>query len=153
MSMAMIHLIIGSTLGAAEYVAEHIVEKLQAAGHQTQIHNPASLATLHGQPGEVLLIVTSTHGAGDIPDNLQPFAEELTQQKPDLSCYHFAIVGLGDSNYDTFCEGGKRMEQLLDYCLAMPLGERCDIDVTQHDIPEDAADSWLTQWIPLLETL
>ena len=44
------------------------------------------------------------------------------------------------------------MEQLLDRCGAMALGERFDIDVTQHDIPEDAADLWLTRWIPLLPT-
>ncbi len=150
--MAMIHLLVGSTLGAAEYVAEHVAEKLQAAGHQTLNHNPAALATLNGQPGDILLVVTSTHGAGDIPDNLKPFADELALHKPDLSRYHFAVIGLGDSNYDTFCEGGKRMEQLLDACQAMPLGERCDIDVTQHDIPEDAADSWLARWIPLLKT-
>ena len=148
--MAMIHLLDGSTLGAAEYVAEHVAAKLDADGHQTISHNPATLAALNGQPGDILLVVTSTHGAGDIPDNLKPFAEELAVHKPDLSHYHFAVIGLGDSNYDTFCEGGKRMEQLLDACQAMPLGERCDIDVTQHDIPEDAADSWLSRWIPLL---
>ena len=98
-------------------------------------------------------MVTSTHGAGDIPDNLQPFAHELAQQTPDLSHCFFAVVGLGDSNYDTFCEGGKKMEQLLDHCRAIPLGERFDIDVTQYDIPEDAADLWLTRWLPLLPSV
>ena len=46
----------------------------------------------------------------------------------------------------------EKMELLLDRCGAMALGERFDIDVTQHDIPEDAADLWLTRWIPLLPT-
>ncbi len=148
----MIHLLVGSTLGAAEYVAEHIEGKLQQAGYQTRLHNPARLQTLAATAGDILLVVTSTHGAGDIPDNLQPFAEELAHQQPDLSSFLFAVVGLGDSNYDTFCGAGKKMELLLDRCGAMALGERFDIDVTQHDIPEDAADLWLTRWIPLLPT-
>lgn len=148
--MAIIHLLVGSTLGAAEYVAAHIEEKLQAAGHQTRNHNPASLATLQAHAGDILLVVTATHGAGDIPDNLQPFAAELAQQQPDLSLQRFAVVALGDSNYDTFCAAGHTMQQLLEQCHAEPLGSGCNIDVTQHDIPEDAADLWLEEWIPQL---
>lgn len=44
--MAKIHLVTGSTLGMAEYVAEYIAEKLTDAGHQTQLHNPTSVAAL-----------------------------------------------------------------------------------------------------------
>ena len=66
--MADITLISGSTLGGAEYVAEHLAEKLEEAGFTTE--------TLHGPLLEDLadgsrLLITSTHGAGDLPDNLQ----------------------------------------------------------------------------------
>ncbi len=148
--MAMIHLLVGSTLGAAEYVAAHIEEKLRALGHQTRNHNPASLSDLQAQAGDILLVVTSTHGAGEIPDNLQPFAAELNLQQPDLSQQSFAVVALGDSNYDTFCAAGQTLQQLLTQCRAVPLGEGCQIDVTRHDIPEDAADVWFEQWITVL---
>ena len=148
--MAMIHLLVGSTLGAAEYVAEHVAEKLHAAGHQTVNHNPATLAALNGQPGDILLVVTSTHGAGDIPDNLKPFADELALHRPDLSRYHFAVIGLGDSNYDTFCAAGHQMQALLEGCGAQPVGAPCLIDVTAQDLPEDAAHIWLETWLPLL---
>ena len=65
--MADITLISGSTLGGAEYVAEHLAEKLEEAGFTTE--------TLHGPLLEDLsasgiwLVISSTHGAGDIPDN------------------------------------------------------------------------------------
>ena len=144
--MAKIHLVTGSTLGAAEYVAEHIAEKLSDAGHQTQLHNPASVAALELEPEEIVLVVTSTHGAGEIPDNLQPFALELAEQKPDLSHCRFAIVALGDSNYDTFCAGGRLVDQLLEQNGAQKIGDRLEIDVTQHDLPEDAADIWFAEW-------
>ena len=64
--MADITLISGSTLGGAEYVAEHLAEKLEDVGFTTE--------TLHGPLLEDLslqgtwLIVTSTHGAGDRPE-------------------------------------------------------------------------------------
>ena len=142
--MAHLHLLVGSTLGAAEYVADHLAERL---------HNPANLATLGCAPGEVLLVVTATHGAGDIPDNLKPFADSLATQQPNLSANYLAVVALGDSNYDTFCAAGQKMEALLLACGARPLGQRLEIDVTQHDIPEDAADVWLDDWLPQLDNL
>ena len=76
--MADITLISGSTLGGAEYVAEHLAEKLEEAGFTTE--------TLHGPLLEDLsasgiwLVISSTHGAGDIPDNLSPFYEALQEQ-------------------------------------------------------------------------
>ncbi|MGL4752097.1 MAG: FMN-binding protein MioC [Aeromonadaceae bacterium] len=148
--MAHIHIVVGSTLGAAEYVAEHIADQLTAAGHTHQLHNPATLHELSLTAHDVLLVVTSTHGAGDIPDNLKPFAEALATQHPDFSEVYFSVVALGDSNYDTFCEGGKYIQRLLEQCHGKQLADRFDIDVTSHDLPEDAADIWLRNWIPLL---
>uniref|UniRef100_UPI0019533ADD flavodoxin domain-containing protein n=1 Tax=Klebsiella pneumoniae TaxID=573 RepID=UPI0019533ADD len=68
--MADITLISGSTLGSAEYVAEHLAEKLDDAGFSSEIlHGPM----LEEFPTDgIWLIISSTHGAGDIPDNLQP---------------------------------------------------------------------------------
>ena len=42
--MAKLNLVVGSMLGAAEYVADHVASLLEQAGHQAEIHNPASLA-------------------------------------------------------------------------------------------------------------
>ncbi len=95
--MADITLISGSTLGGAEYVAEHLAEKLEEAGFTTE--------TLHGPLLEDLsasgiwLIISSTHGAGDIPDNLSPFYEALQEQKPDLSAVRFGAIGIGSREY------------------------------------------------------
>ena len=82
--MAHIDIIIGSTLGAAEYVAEHLAQQLQAKDHDTILHYQASLETLKAkqQPNAIWLIVSSTHGAGQVPDNLQPFSEQLSKQPP-----------------------------------------------------------------------
>ena len=81
--MADITLISGSTLGSAEYVAEHLAEKLDDAGFSSEIlHGPM----LEEVPTDgIWLIISSTHGAGDIPDNIQPGYDALREQKPDLS--------------------------------------------------------------------
>ena len=57
--MAHIHLVIGSTLGAAEYVAEHLAEQLAAQGHMTASHNPARLDELALEAEAIILVVTS----------------------------------------------------------------------------------------------
>ena len=146
--MADITLISGSTLGGAEYVAEHLAEKLEEAGFNTfTFHGPL----LEDLPQQGLwLVVTSTHGAGDVPDNLQPFARDLAEQQPDLAAFKYGVIALGDRSYDTFCQGGKTLDRLLAECGASRIGERLDIDVTQHEIPEDAAEVWIRDWMTMI---
>lgn len=146
--MADITLISGSTLGSAEYVAEHLAEQLEAAGFSTQI--------LHGPELDELalngcwLVVSSTHGAGDLPDNLQPLLEQIAEQQPDLSQVTFGAVGLGSSEYDTFCGAIKQIDDLFVARGAQRIGDRLEIDVTRHEIPEDPAEEWVKNWVNLL---
>ena len=148
--MAKLNLVVGSMLGAAEYVADHVASLLEQAGHQTRIHNPASLAEVLAEPDAILLVITSTHGAGDVPDNLQPFAKDLADQHPDLNALKYGVIGLGDRSYDTFCQGGKTLDRLLAECGASRIGDRLEIDVTQHEIPEDAAEAWIHDWMQMI---
>ena len=146
--MADITLISGSTLGSAEYVAEHLADKLEEAGFSTE--------TLHGPTLDELslqglwLIVSSTHGAGELPDNLQPLYETLEQQRPDLSDLRFGAIGIGNREYDLFCGAIKQFEQLIVSLGAKRIGERLEIDVLEHEIPEDPAAVWLENWRSLL---
>ncbi|MGL4487211.1 MAG: FMN-binding protein MioC [Yersinia sp. (in: enterobacteria)] len=146
--MADITLISGSTLGSAEYVAEHLADKLEEAGFSTEtLHGPElDELTLDG----VWLVVTSTHGAGDLPDNLQPLLKQIEQQQPDLSQVRFGAIGLGSSEYDTFCGAVKSLDQKLIAQGAIRLGDILEIDVIQHEIPEDPAEVWVKNWINLL---
>lgn len=146
--MADITLISGSTLGSAEYVAEHLAEKLEEVGHST--------TTLHGPQLEDLqteglwLVVSSTHGAGDLPDNLLPLYKAIQEQKPDLSGIQYGALGIGSKEYDTFCEAIEKIDRLLTECGAVRVGEIEKINVLDHDIPEDPAEIWLDSWKNLL---
>ncbi|MDF7661176.1 FMN-binding protein MioC [Erwiniaceae bacterium L1_54_6] len=142
--MADITLITGSTLGSAEYVAEHLEEKLQDAGFSTAVlHGPE----LDEVPQEgIWLIVTSTHGAGELPDNLLPFYEALKETQPDLSAVRFGAVGIGNHEYDLFCGAIRTLEDQLNQLGAKRIGDRLEIDVLEHEIPEDPAEVWLASW-------
>jgi len=148
-SMADITLISGSTLGGAEYVAEHLAEKLEDAGFSTE--------TLHGPLLEDLsldgiwLLITSTHGAGDLPDNLLPLYEELKEQQPNLANVRFGAIGIGSREYDTFCGAVEKVETELKSCGAQQIGETLKINILDHDIPEDPAELWLGEWKNLLK--
>ncbi|OAT29525.1 FMN-binding protein MioC [Proteus myxofaciens] len=146
--MKKVTLISGSTMGSAEYVAEHLAEILSEEEFETELHHGPSLNDL---PKEgIWLIVTSTHGAGDIPDNLQPFADELSETDIDLSNIIFGAIGIGSSEYDTFCGAIRTLDQKLTEKGATRLGDRLEIDIQEHDIPEDPAEEWLASWKNLL---
>lgn len=142
--MADITLISGSTLGSAEYVAEHLEEKLQEAGFSTQLlHGPE----LDEVPLEgIWLVITSTHGAGELPDNLQPFYDAIGESEPDLSAVRFGAVGIGNHEYDLFCGAIRTLETQLIKYGAKRLGDRLEIDVLEHEIPEDPAGVWVESW-------
>lgn len=146
--MADITLISGSTLGGAEYVAEHLAEKLEEAGFSTDVQHGPLLEDLTASG--IWLLVSSTHGAGDIPENLLPLYEALQEQKPDLSAVRFGSVGIGSREYDTFCGAIDKIDAELLACGAKQAGETLKINVLEHDIPEDPAEIWLGSWKNLL---
>jgi MioC protein len=141
--MAHFQIIVGSVLGASEYVADALQEKLSEYKHTADIALKPDLDEL--DQGQTWIICTSTHGAGDLPDNIQAFAAQVKQST--LTGLNFIVVGLGDSSYDTYCKGAMQIEQLLIDAGANLLHPALHIDVLNHPIPEDAAIIWLDSWL------
>lgn len=145
-----IDLIVGSMMGAAEYVADEIEAQL-LDGHSVTQHLDASLDELPTDGSHIWLICTSTHGAGAFPDNIQPFFDELEQTRPDLSQLKYGVIALGSSQYDTFCQAGRDADDLLSQLGATRIGERLEIDAVEQPVPEEAAVEWLPGWRTQLE--
>ena len=134
-------IVVGSVLGASEYVAEALQAVAETAGFSTTVQFEPDLSAL--STTGTWLICTSTHGAGELPDNIQAFAKAVAEA--DLSGIQVYIVGLGDSSYDTFCHGAIEMEQRLTTAGAQLLAPALHIDVLNHPIPEDVAVAWFEQ--------
>lgn len=141
----MIEILVGSQMGAAEYVAEQVAEALVQAGYEVNIHLKPKLNQLN--QNTIWLVITSTYGAGDLPDNIQPFADQLAQDPSYLTTLSYAVITLGDSSYDTFCLAGKKIAALLQQKGAKALLPGLDIDVLAAELPEDLALAWLPKLI------
>ncbi|OBP13332.1 FMN-binding protein MioC [Rheinheimera sp. SA_1] len=144
----MIEILVGSQMGAAEYTAEQVADTLVQAGYEVRLHLTPDLEQL--ARNSTWLVITSTYGAGDLPDNIQPFADQLAQDRSDLTTVSYAVITLGDSSYDTFCLAGRKIETLLAAKQASTLGIKLDIDVLTADLPEDQALVWLPQFMALI---
>lgn len=139
-------LLVGSVLGASEYVADAIADLLKGRGYKATVLTQPDIDDI--DEDSTWFICTSTHGAGELPDNIQAFASQLEGE--DLSEVEAFVIGLGDSSYDTFCFGAMAIEKLLTEGGAKLMAEPLHIDVLHHHIPEDRAVEWFE---PILDTL
>ena len=104
----------GSVYGTAEEVARHAQKLLSAAGFEASHLPRASLDELKAFAPEAFLVVTSTTGMGELPDNLQPLYYAIRDQLPAWHGLPGGVIGLGDSSYgDTFCGGGEQVRELF----------------------------------------
>ena len=98
----------------------------------------------------LFLIVTSTYGQGDVPDNAKSFYEDLKARRPDLSRVRYGVFGLGDRTYaETFNFGGKRFDDMLAELGAQRIGERVQHDASSGVLPEEMAVEWGEGWLAL----
>jgi MioC protein len=96
------------------------------------------------------LVVTSTYGQGDVPDNAKALYEELKAKRPDLSRVRYGVFGLGDRTYaETFNFGGKRFDDILGELGAQRIGERVQHDASSGVLPEEMAVEWGERWLAL----
>src|SRR5271170_7918359 len=98
----------------------------------------------------VFLVVTSTYGQGDVPDNAKALYEDLKAKRPDLSRVRYGVFGLGDRTYaETFNFGGKRFDDILAELGAQRIGERVQHDASSGVLPEEMAMEWGEGWLAL----
>jgi MioC protein len=130
-------IIVGSVLGATEYVADAIKAACDELGFAANVYFEPKISDI--DLNTTWIICTSTHGAGDLPDNIQPFHDALLSTSLSNTYY---LIGLGDSSYDTYCGGAETIHHTMQQRGAAPLAEPKLIDVLHHPIPEDEAVSW-----------
>ena len=144
---AEIKILVGTMTGTADMVAQEVEQALESAGHEAEIRIMDDLDASVFAGGGVFLICTSTYGAGDVPDNAQRLFSSLETEKPDLSRVTYGVIALGDTTYkDTYCQGGKRFDQLLTELGAKRAGEMLMHDASSGILPEEMAAKWAVPW-------
>ncbi len=130
-----------SETGNSKTLAKALVDKAAAQGIQARLADMAEYKTRGLKDEQDLLVITSTHGEGDAPQTAVGFFEFLESRKaPKLPQLRFAVLALGDSTYEKYCEAGKRVDRRLEELGAQRLADRVDCDVDY----EDAADAWIS---------
>ena len=144
---AEITILVGTMTGTAEMVAQEVQQALEGAGHHATIKMMDGLEADVFSPGGNFLVCTSTYGAGDVPDNAQSLFNSLESTRPDLGNVRYGIIALGDITYkDTYCQGGKRFDQLLSELGARRAGEMFEHDASSGTLPEELAAQWAVPW-------
>lgn len=143
-----IKILVGTMTGTAEMVAEEIGDALEEAGHSFDIEPMDGLDSSAFDEAGVYLIVSSTYGQGDVPDNAMKLYDDLVEKKPDLSEIQYGLFSLGDRTYaETFNFGGKKFDKALTDCGAKRVGEMFTHDASSGTIPEDDGVEWVKGWL------
>ncbi|KJS35703.1 MAG: flavodoxin/nitric oxide synthase [Rhodospirillaceae bacterium BRH_c57] len=146
--MSKILIIVGTESGNAQMVGDTLMDEFTAQGHEAEVVSEGSLEDMDLGNQEVVLLCTSTHGLGELPDNIIPLHDELVETKPDLSHIKYGVIALGDQTYaETFCKAGKIMDALLSSLGANKVGERLEIDACTQPLPDEEAIDWSKEWL------
>jgi len=133
-------ILFGSQTGNAQGLAENAAKKLAERGFQVTVSAMSDFKPNQLKKLKNLLIVVSTHGEGDPPDNALSFHEFLHGRRaPKLDDLRFSVLALGDTSYEFFCQTGKEFDQRLGELGGTRLHPRVDCDL---DYDEPAA-TWL----------
>jgi len=131
----------GSQTGNSESLSKKLAKKLSAKGHIPVVKDMAEIT-----PGDLtsvghLLIITSTYGDGEPPDNAAGLHGALASGGPALASLNYSVLALGDSNYPDFCKCGHDFDQRLASLGAQRIAPIVECDV-EFDEPFAA---WASQ--------
>ncbi len=137
----------GSQTGSAQGLAKKFAKEAEKRGFAPAIRELNAIAPADLAKESRCVVITSTWGDGDPPDNAVNFWAQLSAETaPRLENLAFAVLGLGDKNYAEFCGASKKFDERLEKLGAkrlVPRGE-CDVDY------EAAAKAWTEALWPAL---
>ncbi|MBB1298476.1 MULTISPECIES: assimilatory sulfite reductase (NADPH) flavoprotein subunit [unclassified Pseudoalteromonas] len=145
---AALTILYGSQTGNAKGVASKMKEQAESRGLAVKLVSMSDYKPTALKKEKFLTIVVSTYGEGEPPEDAETLYEFLaTKKAPKLDDVKIAVIGLGDSSYEFFCQTAKDFEERLNKLGAQTIYQRADLDV---DYEEEAA-TWIAGAIDAFE--
>ncbi len=139
-------ILFGSQSGSAESLAKKTAKEAGKRGFAPTVMDMAQATPASLAADKNLLIITSTFGDGEPPDNAKPLHTALRSAVSDPSTFNFqlstlrySVCALGDTNYTLFCQCGKDFDAYLEKLGATRITPRVDCDL-DYEKP-------YTQWL------
>ncbi|MFP7238212.1 assimilatory sulfite reductase (NADPH) flavoprotein subunit [Bacillus altitudinis] len=125
----------GSQTGNSEGLAKKTAQHLEEKGFQVTLSSMSDFKPNNLKKINNLLVIVSTHGEGDPPDNALSFHEYVhSRRAPKLDHLSFSVLSLGDSSYEFFCQTGKEFDERFEELGGTRLFDRVDCDL-DYDEP------------------
>ncbi|KMM39104.1 assimilatory sulfite reductase (NADPH) flavoprotein subunit [Guptibacillus hwajinpoensis] len=129
----------GSHTGNCQSLAESFFQKLENEEYKVTLSSLDDFKPKALKNVKDLLLLTSTHGDGDPPDNALSFYDYLfSNRAPEVEDLRYSVLSLGDSSYEFFCQTGKDFDQRLEELGGTRLYPRADCDLDF----EEPAEEW-----------
>lgn len=133
-------ILFGSQTGTAEGLANKALKEAKRRGFSPKLVEMSKHESVDLTKEENVLVITSTYGDGDPPDNAQAFWDFLkSESAPPLAHLNYSVLALGDTNYATFCQFGKNCDERFEKLGAKRIHPRVDCDVDC----ESSAKTWM----------
>ena len=130
----------GSQTGNAEDVAEQLAERANADGLTANAVDMLDYKPRDLKKEKNVVVLVSTHGEGDPPDNAEELHEFVHGKKaPKLEGMNFSVLAFGDTSYEQFCQTGKDFDAQFEKLGANRVVDRVDLDVDF----DDRVESWI----------
>jgi len=130
----------GSQTGTAEQLARRFAADAEKLGFAPRVLELNSFVSVDVAQENRLIIVTSTWGDGDPPDNAAGFWQLLNSDAaPPVDHLSYSVLALGDRTYSDFCGAGKKFDERLEQLGAKRIHPRAECDVDY----ETTAKAWM----------
>uniref|UniRef100_A0A0K8RT07 Methionine synthase reductase n=1 Tax=Crotalus horridus TaxID=35024 RepID=A0A0K8RT07_CROHD len=145
-------LLYASQKGQAKAIAEEICQEAKEHGFEADIHCISELEQYNlDKEKDPVVIITSTTGTGELPDTAIKFIKEINDKSlpsDHLSHIRYGLLGLGDSEYTFFCNGGKIIDKRF---LELGAQRFCEVGLADDAVGlELVVEPWIAGlWVAL----